>query len=95
MMGGNVKGGKILGEYPSDITLDGPLNVGRGRIILTTSWGAIWTGVVEWMGVDAADLPYCLPNADNTVDAPFRLFTRGDLFHADPIALPSRLRSRR
>jgi len=85
MMGGQVNGGKILGEYPYDITPDGPLNVGRGRIIPTTSWDAVWNGVVEWMGVDPADMDMCLPNAANTVEEGFQLFSKADLFHPDEV----------
>jgi hypothetical protein len=36
-----VKGIQILGEYPDDLTGTGPLNIGRGRLIPTTSWEAI------------------------------------------------------
>ena len=38
-MGGDVKGGKILGKYPDDL-LD-TLNIGRSRIIPTTSWDSV------------------------------------------------------
>jgi len=63
MMGGAVKGGRVLGQYPDDITPEGPLNIGRGRIIPTTSWDAIWNGVAQWMGVETeSELDYCLPN---------------------------------
>jgi uncharacterized protein (DUF1501 family) len=85
-LGGHIKGGQILGEYPSDLTLAGPLVDGRGRIIPTTSWDAVWNGVLEWLGIsDQTDLDYCLPNAANTVNAvegmgSFPLFTRDDLF---------------
>jgi uncharacterized protein (DUF1501 family) len=98
MMGGSVKGGQILGQYPLDITPDGPLNIGRGRIIPTTSWDAVWQGVVQWMGVDNTDLDVCLPNAENTVDADFRLFSQDDLFHPDvpdAIEIARRLRGGR
>jgi len=84
MAGGRVKGGEILGEYPYDITKPGPLNVGRGRIMPTTPWEAVWSGVVEWLGVDPADIDTCLPNAVNTVDETFQLFSKADLFHSDP-----------
>ena len=30
-LGGSVKGAQILGQYPEDITDDGPLTVGRGK----------------------------------------------------------------
>jgi len=85
MMGGQVKGGKVLGEYPYDITPDGPLNVGRGRIMPTTSWDAIWNGVIEWLGVDPDDMDQCLPNAANTVDDGFQIFSKADLFQADKV----------
>jgi hypothetical protein len=63
MMDGNVKGGKIMDENPYDITPNSPLNIARGRIIPTTSWDAVWNGVIEWMGVeDPANLDVCLPN---------------------------------
>merc|ERR1711862_170318 len=64
MTGGSVKGGRIVGAWPAD--LDGPLNVdgpeGRGRLIPTTSWDAIWNGVCQHMGiVEEKDLDYvCL-----------------------------------
>ena len=38
-MGGDVKGAKILGKYPGDL-LDS-LNIGRSRIIPTTSWDSV------------------------------------------------------
>ena len=85
MTGGKVKGGKVLGEYPYDITADGPLNIGRGRIMPTTSWEAIWNGVVEWLGVDPGDMDQCLPNAANTVEKGFKIFSKEDLFHPDPV----------
>merc|ERR1711862_744355 len=58
MMGGQVKGGQILGQYPDDY--DGHLDAGRGRVIPTTPWDAVWYGISEWMGVkDAQKLQHC------------------------------------
>jgi len=79
MQGGDVKGGRIMGEYPD---LEGPLNVdggrGRGRFIPSISWEAIWNGVSQWMGVeDDALLDQILPNRNNCGSA---LFTKEDLF---------------
>ena len=37
VLGGAVRGGRIVGKYPGDLTDDGPLNLGRGRLIPTTS----------------------------------------------------------
>ena len=86
ILGGSVKGGRILGQYPSDLTPSGQLVDGRGRLVPTTSWDAVWNGVLEWIGVeDQKDLDYCLPNAKNTINAVegagnFPLFRRNDLF---------------
>lgn len=80
-----MKGKKMLGKYPDDISPTSPLSDGeRGRFIPTTSNDAIWNGVLSWFGVAEADLDYCLPNRGNTED-PFLgvsspLFTEGDLF---------------
>jgi len=37
MAGGAVKGGQILGDYPS-LGEDSDVNIGRGRLIPTTAW---------------------------------------------------------
>lgn len=67
VMGGSVRGGQVLGEYPADITQDGPYNVGRGRLIPTSSWESILQSVAEWMGVETTqELDYCLPNRIQT-----------------------------
>ena len=42
VLGGAVKGGKILGKYPDDLSDAGPLSTGRGRIIPTAPWEAVW-----------------------------------------------------
>ena len=88
ILGGDVKGGQILGEYPSDLTPSGLLVDDRGRFIPTTSWDSIWNGILEWTGVtNEADLDYCLPNRANTVDAvvgagDFPLLTASSIFES-------------
>jgi len=77
VMGGSVKGGQIHGEYPSDITSASPLNVGRGRIIPTTSWESILNSILQWMGVPDNKLDYCLPNRIQTGT---KLFTQAEIF---------------
>merc|ERR1712196_80271 len=44
IMGGAVKGGQILGQYP-ELVESSPLYMRRGRIVPTTSWEMIWNGV--------------------------------------------------
>ena len=42
------------------------LSAKRGRIIPTTPWESIWSGVAEWYGVEGSDkLASVVPNAKN------------------------------
>ena len=86
VMGGsmNGKGGKILGDYPDDLTEAGPLNINRGRFIPTTSWDAIFNAVAQWAGItNEADMAKVLPNRNKFS----RLFSSDELFQPDPIPL--------
>ena len=65
MFGGGVKGGQIVGTYPDDLTDDGDLSVGRGRMIPTTSWDAVFLPLAEWAGVDSTDLDGICPNRES------------------------------
>mmetsp|Transcript_8963 Transcript_8963/g.10761 ORF Transcript_8963/g.10761 Transcript_8963/m.10761 type:complete len:2332 (-) Transcript_8963:118-7113(-) len=66
ILGGSVKGGQILGQYPSDLSDDGPQNIGRGRLIPTTSWESLWNAVGGWMGiVDESNMNTMLPHLIN------------------------------
>lgn len=79
VMGGSVKGGKIHGNYPEDITEDGPYNFGRGRLMPTLSWESIFNSAVAWMGVETeTELDYCLPNR---IQAETKLFTKEEVFN--------------
>ncbi|VEU38256.1 unnamed protein product [Pseudo-nitzschia multistriata] len=90
MLGGNVRGGRVVGKYPDDITKESPLNAGsnaRVRFIPTTSWDSVWHGIIQWFGVDEKDLDYCLPNRNNTASpvvgaGDFPLLNRIDLFES-------------
>lgn len=73
----NGKGGEIFGEYPDNLKADGPLNIGRGRLIPTTSWDAIFNAVAEWAGITAEnDLTNVLPNRNKFS----RLFSKEQIF---------------
>ena len=66
-----MNGKQILGEYPNDLTDNGPLNIGkgRGRMIPSTPWDSVWYGIAQWMGVESeADLDTVLPNRDSFPD---------------------------
>jgi hypothetical protein len=78
MFGGGVRGGRILGEYPTSFGDSYPLNIGQGRLIPTHSWDSVWYGISQWFGIkDVNDLEYVLPNSGNFG---CDLFTDSDLF---------------
>ena len=75
-----MKGGRILGEYPSDLTEKSRLNLGRGRIQPTTSWEALWNGIAQWFGVtDENDLDAALPYRKHSSDKD-TMYSESDLF---------------
>lgn len=61
VLGGQVKGQRIYGSYP-DLTIDNPLDVGRGRLIPTTSVDEFFAEMALWLGVQKSSLPLVLPN---------------------------------
>ena len=67
LTGGVVKGGKILGKYPDVLTQtdDSTINIGRGILIPTLPWDAVWTGLAEWMGVPSNKIDTVIPNIGN------------------------------
>lgn len=77
MMGGSVVGGQVAGKYPDAIKEGSPLNIGRGRIIPTTSWEAVFLPIAEWAGVDEAEFDYICPNRQNFPETNF--FAAADL----------------
>jgi len=73
VIGGKVNGSQILGAYPSDLTEKGDLMLGRGRLIPTTSWDAVWSGVAQWFDVEdevSSVFPISPPHALTIVLAP-------------------------
>ena len=65
-LGGAVNGGQILGQYPSRVDDEGPLNVrSGGRLIPTTSWEMLWNGIALWFGVDSTRMSEVLPGMNN------------------------------
>ena len=78
MFGGEVRGGRILGEYPTSFGESYHLNIGQGRLIPKHSWDSVWYGISQWFGVkDLDDLEYVLPNSGNFG---CDLFTDSDLY---------------
>ena len=92
IMGGSVKGGQFLGQYPDDITESGPVNIGRGRLMPTTSWDAIFSGIADWMGVDDKEsMLEVLPNLDEVVGNGFTdAYTKNDMYRENRRMLRSK-----
>lgn len=88
LLGGSVKGGQILGEYPHDLTDDGPLTLGRGRMIPTTPWDAVFHGIATWLGVPESQMADVVPNMKN-FDSSI-LFNDNDMFNGPPRSNVSR-----
>lgn len=64
VMGGAVKGGRFYGQLPS-VSVNGPDDVGQGRLLPTTSVDQLAATLATWMGVSATDLPLVLPQIGN------------------------------
>ena len=64
VLGGAVKGGRYWGTLPS-VTVNGPDDVGQGRLLPTTAVDQLGATLATWMGVGATDLPTVLPQIAN------------------------------
>jgi len=75
--GGDVDGGKILGQYPNSLDSSSPLVFEPGIVIPTTPWEAVWNGVSQWLGVtNPSDLDEVLPNRNSFSN----LFSRATIY---------------
>jgi len=72
-----VNGAQLFGAFPSSFVETSDVVISRnGRIIPTTPWEAVWYGLAEWFGVDAASMAEVLPNYANfPLDTMFRAST--------------------
>jgi uncharacterized protein (DUF1501 family) len=62
-MGGAVGGGRLYGAYPASLAPGSALDVGRGRIIPTTSVDEYAAELAMWFGVpNDGTLETILPN---------------------------------
>jgi len=66
IMGGAVGGGKVYGSYPQSLALNGALDVGRGRLVPTTSVDEYNAELATWFGIsNNSMLTDILPNLRN------------------------------
>jgi uncharacterized protein (DUF1501 family) len=64
VIGGGVNGGKIYGQYPI-LATGGPFDIGRGRLLPTTSVDSYGAELASWFGVPSSELSTVFPNAKN------------------------------
>lgn len=64
IMGGAVQGGRFYGTLPQ-LAVNGPDDVGQGRLLPSTSVDQLAATLAAWMGVSASDLPLVAPNIAN------------------------------
>ncbi len=63
VMGGAVTGGKVYGDYPTSLALNGNLDLGRGRLVPTISVDMYNAELATWFGVpNSGLLSDILPN---------------------------------
>lgn len=83
VIGGPVAGGNVYGDYPLSLAEGNPLDVGRGRLIPTTSVDEYAAELLLWMGIaNNADMEIVLPNirnfyASNASSAPLGFISEG------------------
>lgn len=77
LLGGPIRGKRILGQYPTDLSDKGPLHLGRGRLLPTTSWDSVWNAIALWAGIEEDDLDEVLPNRRSFAN---NLMSADDLF---------------
>ena len=64
VVGGAVRGGRFYGTAPS-VSVNGPDDVGQGRLLPTTSVDQLAGTLALWMGVPPSELRTVLPNVGN------------------------------
>ena len=64
VLGGAVRGGRYFGTAPQ-VALNGPEDVGQGRLLPSTSVDQYGATLARWLGVPETALPAVLPNIGN------------------------------
>ncbi len=73
LMGGALKPRNFFGQLPS-VSVNGPDDVGQGRLLPTTAVDQLAASLATWMGVSASDLPRVLPQITNYTQRDLGLF---------------------
>jgi len=64
VLGGAVQGGRFWGQAPV-VAVNGPDDVGQGRLLPSTSVDQLGATLASWMGVPASDLSRVMPQIAN------------------------------
>ncbi|MBI3525243.1 MAG: DUF1501 domain-containing protein [Betaproteobacteria bacterium] len=64
VVGGAVQGRRYFGALPA-VAVNGPDDVGQGRLLPTTSVDQVAATLAAWMGVSSSELPLVVPNIGN------------------------------
>ena len=64
VVGGGVAGQQFFGTLPT-LAVNGPDDVGQGRLLPTTSVDQLGAALATWFGVSATDLPLVFPHVGN------------------------------
>ena len=80
---GNINGGQIYGKYPDLALNNSSTDLGRGRILPTTSVDAYMAALANWYGVSTSDMSTVIPNINNfnldfinpTLNSPLSIFS--------------------
>ena len=62
---GNINGGEIYGKYPDLALNNSSTDLGRGRILPTTSVDAYMAELANWYGVPQSEMSTVIPNINN------------------------------
>ena len=62
---GNINGGEIYGEYPDLALNNSSTDLGRGRILPTTSVDSYMAELAYWYGVPNSEISTVIPNINN------------------------------
>lgn len=66
VMGGAINGGRLHGQYPTSLAPGNELDLGRGRLLPTTSVDELAAELAMWFGIqNGANLEFMLPNIRN------------------------------
>ena len=64
IMGGAVKGKQFYGTAPA-VAVNGPDDIGQGRLVPTTSVDQLGATLASWLGVSDSNLSMVMPNIGN------------------------------